>query len=80
MHSWKMMKTARTEHLFRAVNTESCRLAIRWKKDGLENEGEISELGSGFFGVVGAAPDLPASLGDIFQSVITHVISGLNEL
>ena len=31
------------------------------------------------FGVVGAAPDLPASLGDIFQNVINYVVSGLSE-
>ena len=32
------------------------------------------------FGVVGAAPDLSSSLGDIFQNVINNVVSGLNEL
>ena len=74
------MKTARTEHLSRAMNTECYRLLIRWKRDGLENEGEISELGSGFLGVVGAASDLPGSLGNIFQNVKNNVMSGLNDL
>ena len=35
-----------------------------------ENEGQISELAYGVLGVVTAAPDLTAGLGEIFPNVI----------